>query len=131
MTPEVAVLVATFVIVFLLLSRLGSAKPPVFEEDPDVQRARHVIRTKIDEHAEALARRYLEAREQDARDHRVPVGRAREIEGFIGSVLLHDIELEHPGLGPAVREVVTLEREHVYALVLSRIEAHLGERDLA
>jgi hypothetical protein len=26
--------------------------------------------------------------------------------------------------------VVTLEREHVYALVLSGIEAHLGARDV-
>jgi hypothetical protein len=29
-----------------------------------------------------------------------------------------------------VREVVTLEREHVYQLVLSRIEAHVSERGL-
>jgi hypothetical protein len=130
MTPELAVSLATFVIVFLLLNRLASAKPPVFEGDPDVERARHFIRIKIDEHAEALAQRYLEAREQDARGDRVPVGCAREIEGFIGDVLLHDIALEHPGLGPAVREVVTLEREHVYALVLSCIEAHLGARDV-
>ena len=62
MTPEVAVSVATFVVVFLLLSRLGSAKPTVVEVDPDVARARELIRTKIDEHAEALAQRYLAAR---------------------------------------------------------------------
>ena len=123
MTPEVAVSLATFVIVFLVLSRLVSAKPTRDEVDPDVERARHLIRKKIDEHAEALAQRYLEACEQDARGDRVPGSFAREIEGFIGSVLLHDIELEHPGLGPAVREVVTLEREHIYTLVLARVEA--------
>ena len=131
MTPEIAVSLATFVMVFLLLSRLASAKPPALEDDPDLERARHFIRTKIDEHAEALAQRCVEGREQEARGDRVPVGYAREIEGFIGDVLLHDIALEHPGLGPAVREVVTLEREQVYALVLSRIEADLTERGLA
>jgi hypothetical protein len=123
MTPEIAVALATFVIVFVLLSRLGSARPTGFEVDPDVERARRVIKSKIDEHAEALAQRYLEVCAQDAGADRVPGSFAREIEGFIGSVLLHDIELEHPGLGPAVREVVTLEREHIYALVLSRIQA--------
>jgi hypothetical protein len=96
MTPELVVSVATFVIVFLVLGRLGRAKPAVLEADPDVARARDLIRTKIDEH---------------------------EIEGFIGNVLLREIELEQPGLGPAVREVVTLEREHVYELVLARVQA--------
>ena len=123
MTPEVAVSVATFVIVFLLLSRLGSAKPTPVAEDPDLERARHFIQLKVDEHAEALAQRYLEACEQDARGDRVPGSFAREIEGFIGDVLLRDIELEHSDLGPAVREVVTLERELVYALVLCRVQA--------
>jgi hypothetical protein len=123
MTPEVAVSLATFVIVFLLLSRLGSTKPTGIEVDPDVERARHLIRMKVDEHAEALAQRYLEACEQDARGDRVPGSFGREIEGFIGNVLLRDIELEHPDLGRAVREVLTLEREHVYALVLSRVQA--------
>lgn len=129
MTPEIAVSFATFVIVFLLLSRLGSPKPTGLEVDPDVESARHFIRTKIDAHAEALARQYLEAREQDAGGDRGPTSCARAIEAFIGDILLRDIALEHPGLGPAVREVVTLEREHVYELVLSRIEAHLAERD--
>jgi hypothetical protein len=123
MTPEVAVSVATFVIVFVLLSRLGSAKRTGFEVDPEVERARRAIKTKIDEHADALAQRYLELCAQDAGGDRVPGSFAREIEAFIGNVLLHDIELEHPGLGPAVREVVTLEREHIYTLILSRIQA--------
>jgi hypothetical protein len=131
MTPEVAVSVAVFVIVFLLLNRRAKAKPTGVEVDPDVQLARRFIGTKIDEHAEALAQRYHEACEQDAGGDRVPGSCARAIEAFIGDVLLHDIALEHPGLGPAVREVVTLEREHVYALVLARIEAHLDGRGLA
>ena len=121
MTPEVAVSVATFVIVFLLLSRLGSAKPTRVEVDPDVERARQLIRSKIDEHAEALAQRFVEVCGQDASGDTGSF--AREVEGFIANVLLHDIELEHPGVGPAVREVVTLEREYVYALVLARARA--------
>ena len=123
MTPEVAVSVATFVVVFLLRSRLGSAKPTGFEVDPDLERARHLIRTKIDEHAEVLAQRYLETCAQDAARDGGESGFAREIEQFIGNVLLRDLQLEHPDLGRAVREVVTLEREHVYALVLSRVQA--------
>ena len=123
MTPEVAVSLATFVIVFLFLSRLGSAKPTGFPVDPDVERARRAIESKIEEHADALAQRYLELHAQDAGEDQVPGSFAREIEGFIGNVLLHDIEREHPDLGPAVREVVTLEREHIYALVMSRVQA--------
>ena len=123
MSPEVAVSVATFVVVFLLLSRLGSARPTVVEVDPEVARARELIRAKIDQHADSLAQRYLEARQQGAVSDGVPVSFARAIEGFIADVLLREIELEQPGLGPAVREVVTLEREHVYALVLSRVQA--------
>jgi hypothetical protein len=123
MTPEMVVSVAAFVIVFLLLSRLGSAKPTVVEADPDVERARDLIRTKIDEHAGALAQCYLDACGRDARADGVPGSFAREIEAFIGNVLLREIELDHPGLGPALREVVTLEREHVYELVLARVQA--------
>ena len=123
MTPDVAVSLATFVIVFLLLNRLGSAEATSLELDPDVERARQFIRAKIDDHAEALAQRYLAACNQGSSDERVPGGFACAIEGFIGDVLLRDVELEHPGLGPAVREVVTLEREHIYALVLARAQA--------
>jgi hypothetical protein len=35
------------------------------------------------------------------------------------------------GLGIAVRQVVTLERERIYALVLARVQAHLGPRRVA
>jgi hypothetical protein len=131
MTPEIAVSLATFLIVFVVLSRLGSARRAEPAPDPEVQQARQLIQRKVDEHVEALAQRYLETREQDAGDVQSANRFARDIEAFIGDALLHDIEFEHPGLGPAVREVVTLEREHVYALVLSRIEAHLGEGGLA
>jgi hypothetical protein len=123
MTLEFAISLAIFVVVFVLLNRLAAARPTGCEEDPDLGRARQLIKNKIDDHAEALAQRYSEVCAQDAGGERAPGCFAREIERFIGSVLLHDIELEHPGLGPAVREVVTLERERIYSLVLSRIQA--------
>lgn len=123
MTPDVAVSVATFVIVLWLLNRLGSTKPTGLELDPDVERAREFIRTKIDGHAEALAQRYLQACEDDRQGDRVPGGFAREIERFIGNVLLRDVVLEEPDIARAVREVVTLERENIYELILSRVQA--------
>jgi hypothetical protein len=124
MTPDVAVPFATFVLVLWLVSRLGaSTKPTGIEVDPDVERARQFVRTKIEDHAEALAQRYLDAREEDRRGDRVPGSFAREIEWFIGNVLLHDVALERPELAPALRELVTLEREQVYDLILSRVQA--------
>jgi hypothetical protein len=123
MTPDVAVSLATFVIVLWLLNRLGSTRPTGLEVDPDVERARQFIRTKIDDHAEALAQRYLEACEEDRRGDRVPGSFGREIEWFIGNVLLREVALEDSDIAPAVREVVTLEREHIYDLILSRVQA--------
>jgi hypothetical protein len=123
MTPDVAVSFATFVLVLWLVSRLGaSTKPAGGEVDPDVERAKQFVRTKIEHHAEALAQRYLDACEEDRRGDRVPGSFAREIEWFIGNVLLRDVALERPELAPALRELVTLEREQVYDLILSRLE---------
>jgi hypothetical protein len=124
MTPDVAVPFATFVLVLWLVSRLGaSTRPTGVEVDPDMERAWEFVRTKIDDHAEALAQRYLDACEEDRRGDRVPGSFAREIEWFIGNVLLHDVALENPEIAPALRELVTLERELVYELILSRVPA--------
>ena len=128
MTPEIAIPLATFLNVLLMLNRLGSARQVAIGPDPEVAEARQLIGAKIDEYAEALAVRYLEARAQADSEDRASSQFARDIEAFIGTALLRDIEVDHPGLGPAVREVVTLERERVYDLVLSRIEAHVSER---
>jgi hypothetical protein len=122
MSPDIVVGVATFVIVLWLLTRLGSARPVRIEVDPDLERARQYIRTKVDEHTESLAKRYDEAREGDPRGDRASALFAREIEWFIGNILLHDVVIENPEIAPALREVVTLEREHVYDLILSRFE---------
>jgi hypothetical protein len=123
MTPDVAVPFATFVLLLWLLSRLGRSKPTGLELDPEVELARKFIRTKIDGHVEKLAQRYLQACEEDRRADRVPASFAREIEWFIGNVVLRDVTLEQPEIAPAVREVVVLEREHIYELILSRVQA--------
>jgi hypothetical protein len=130
MTPEIAIPLATFLFVFLMLQRLGPAPRAEFAPDPEIAQARQLIGTKVDEHLEALTLRYLEARTPGRSGDRAASEFARDIEAFIGTALLRDIETERPGLGPAVREVVTLEREDVYKLVLSRIEAHLSARGL-
>jgi hypothetical protein len=131
MTPETAIPLATFLIVLLMLNRIGSPQQVAVGPDPEVAEARQLIGSKIDQYAESLALRYLEARAQAGSEDRASSLFARDIEAFIGTALLRDIEIERPGLGPAVREVVTLEREHVYQLVLSRIETQLNERGLA
>jgi hypothetical protein len=87
-----------------------------------VERAKQFVRAKIEDHAEALARRYLDACEEDRRGDQVPGSFAREIEWFIGNILLRDVALERPELAPALRELVTLEREQVYDLILARLE---------
>jgi hypothetical protein len=130
MTPDIAVSFATFLIVFLVLNRLGGARRPEPGPDPEIVQARALIGTKIDEQIEALAERYLQAHGQDMGADHAASRFARHIEAFIGDVLLRDIELEQPGLGRAMREVVTLERERVYDLVQSRVEAHLIERGM-
>jgi hypothetical protein len=123
MTPDVAVSLATFVVVLWLLNRLGSTKPTGLELDPDVERARQFIRTKVDGHVDTLAQCYQEACEENRRGDEVPGSFAREIEWFIGNVLLRDVALEKPEIAPAVREVVVLEREHIYELILARVQA--------
>jgi hypothetical protein len=123
MMPDVAVPFATFVVVLWLVSRLGSTKSRGLDLDPEVEVARQFITTKIDGYVDTLAQCYLQACEQDRRSDPVPGSFGREIEWFIGNVLLRDVALEKPEIAPAVREVVVLEREHIYELILSRVQA--------
>jgi hypothetical protein len=123
MTPDVAVSLATFVVVLWLFSRLGSGRPAALAHDPEVELARHFITAKIDGHVDTLAQRYLEACEQDRCGDRLPGSFGREIEWFIGNVLLRDVTLEQPEIAAVVREVVVLEREQIYELILSRVQA--------
>src|SRR5690606_42007363 len=112
MTPDVAISIATFVVVLWLLSRLTRTRSTPIEVDPDAERARQFVRIKVEEHAETLAERYREACEEDRRGDRVPGRLAREIERLIGNVLLHDGGPEKPEIGPALRAPDKTHRTH-------------------
>jgi hypothetical protein len=131
MMPEAAVALATFVIVLLVLNRWTREDTEVGrDDDEDARAARRFIETKVDEHIEALAQRYLEAGGAAAGRDEMPGQFAQDIESFIATALMRD-SAEQIGLGLAVRQVVTLEREQIYALVLARIQAHLVPRRAA
>jgi hypothetical protein len=131
MMPEAAVALVTFVIVVLALNRLTRADTGVaVDDDEDAATARRFIEAKIEEHVEALARLYLEAGGDEAGGDEMPGRFAQEIEGFIATILTRD-SADLLGLSAAVRRVVTLERERIYALVLSRIRDHLIGRRAA
>ena len=131
MMPEAAVALATFVIVLLVLNRWTREDTEVaFDDDEDAAAARRFIETKIDEHVEALAKHYLEAGGAEAGGDELPGRFAQDVEGFIATVVMRD-SADVIGLGAAVRRVVTLEREQIYALVLARIQAHLIDRHAA
>lgn len=124
MMLEAAVALATFVIVLVVLNRWTRAMPEVAFEDEDTALARKFIRAQIDEHLETLAQSYLEAGGSETGGEDVPGRFAQDIEGFIATALTREnADLE--GLGAAVRRVVTLEREQIYAQIVARIQDHL------
>jgi hypothetical protein len=127
MMPEAAVALATFVIVLLGLRRWTREDPELVFCDEDAEAAKLFMKSKIEEHVEALSERYLEAGGSETGGDDVPGGFAQDIEHFIASVLARE-SADSAGLGAAVRRVVTLEREHVYALVLARVQDHLTGR---
>jgi hypothetical protein len=136
MMPEVAIALATFVIVLLVLNRWTREDAEVADDDDeDAAAAKRFITTRIDEHVEALAGRYLEAGGPIAGcdatgGDEVPGRFAQDIEGFLATVVTrHSADVI--GLGAAVRRVLTLEREQIYALVVARVQAHLIERNAA
>jgi hypothetical protein len=131
MMPEAAVALVTFVIVLLALNRWMRADTEILvDDDEDAKAARRFIEAKIGEHVEALARLYLEAGGNEAGGDDMPGRFAQEIEGFIATILTRD-SADLIGLSAAVRRVVTLERERIYALVLSHIRDHLIGRRAA
>jgi hypothetical protein len=131
MMPEAAVALATFVIVLLVLKRWTRDKTEVGpDDDEDARAAKRFVETKVDEHVEFLAQRYLEAGGAAAGGDEMPGRFAHDIEAFIATALMRD-SAEQIGLGAAVRQVVTLEREQIYAQVLARVQAHLVPRRAA
>jgi hypothetical protein len=131
MMPEAAVALATFVIVLLVLNRWTREDRALgLDDDEDARAARRFIETKVDEHIQALAQRYLEAGGAAAGGDEMPGRFAQDIEAFIATALMRE-SAEQIGLGIAVRQVLTLERERIYALVLARVQAHLSPRRAA
>lgn len=123
MTPETAVPLLTFLIVLLALNRWARGDTEVAVVDDDAVAAWMFIATKVDEHVAALADSFLEAGGSGSSDE-LPDGFAHAIEHFIATAL--STEGAGPcALGVAIRCVVTLERERIYALVLSRVRDHL------
>jgi hypothetical protein len=127
MTPETAVPLLTFLIVLLALNRWaarGDTKVAVV--DNDAVAAWMFIATKVDEHVSSLTDDFLEAGGSESGDE-LPDGFAHVIEHFIATALSTE-DAEQCALGAAIRCVVTLERERIYALVLSRVRDHLTSR---
>jgi hypothetical protein len=129
MMPEAAVALATFVIVLLALRR-WTREPEADSDREDATAARRFIEAQIDAHVEALAERYLEAGGSESGGDELPGAFAQDIEHFIATYVTRE-STEAAGLGRAVRCVVTLEREKVYASVQSRVQAHLTNHHAA
>jgi hypothetical protein len=130
MLPEAAVALATFVIVLLALRGWTREEPEVDLDHEDTKAARRFIEAQVEEHIEALAGRYLEAGGLESGGDEVPGAFAQDIEHFIATYVTRE-RADTLGLGGAVRCVVTLERERIYALVLARIQGHLAARRAA
>jgi hypothetical protein len=130
MMPEAAIALVTFVIVLLALRRWTREDAEIVFEDEDAEAAKRFIKAKIEEHAAELAERYLEAGGSETGGDDVPGSFAQDIEHFIASVLA-PASADIAGLSAAVRRVVTLEREQLYALVVARVRDHLTGRRAA
>jgi hypothetical protein len=130
MMPEAAIALATFVVVLLALNRWTREEPVLVFQDEDAEAAKLFIRAKIEEQVEELAERYVRAGGSTTSGEDPPGSFAQDIEHFIAAALTSETA-DVPGLSAAVRRVVTLEREHVYALVLSRVQNHLSGRHAA
>jgi hypothetical protein len=126
MMPETALPLVIFLIVLLALNRWARGDTEVAVVDDDAVAAWMFIATKVDEHVAALADDYLEAGGSESGDE-PPDGFAHAIERFIATALSTE-GAERCAVGAAIRCVVTLERERIYALVLSRVRDHLMSR---
>jgi hypothetical protein len=84
--------------------------------------ARDLIGKEIDAHVEALAEGYLSGSDGD----RPGTDRfSQKVELFIAQVLERRAEHSDLDLRDALREILVLERDAVYAQVRRRVEAHL------
>ncbi len=148
MPLEIAIPLAAFLVFFLGRIVFGRGRR---EQAPEPEAAaKRFIETRIDEHVELLAGKYLETRSpvadpdgsgegrdpRDRPDARVEddISRrfASEIEAFIADVVLEEEGLsaiDDGELKSAIREVVVLNRQYVYEQVLARIRRHIARLD--
>jgi hypothetical protein len=112
------------VILAVLLLMLRPRRETASSSDPFAD-ARDLIGEEIDAHVGALAEGYLEAGCAHAGDRPGTDRFSREIELFIAEVLERRAEHSDAWLRDALREIVVLERDGVYAQVRQRVEAHL------
>lgn len=122
MTANGVLMLGIFLVVgaLLILVARGKASGPA---DPRKD-ARAFVGGQIDEHLEQLARTYFEAGSDRGALRPGQDRFAQEIERFIGDVLSRRAERSEPRLRAALRELLVLERDHVYGEVLRRVQAH-------
>jgi hypothetical protein len=87
--------------------------------------ARDLIGKEIDAHVDALAEGYLEAGSAPDGDRPGTDRFSQKVELFIAQVLRQRAEHSDPSLRDALREILVLERDGVYAQVRNRVEAYL------
>lgn len=124
MPLELAVAAGAFLIVFVLLSPLLKRNGPTQPKD-GLERARRFVDRAIEQHLGRLGAAYREC--GGAEDSGAF---AREIESFIGSVLVPALaSAEHvdADLRDDVRELLVLDRESIYRQVRARIEDRLAQ----
>jgi hypothetical protein len=109
------------VILAVLLLLLPRPRREPAGSDPFAD-ARDLIGKEIDAHIDALAEGYLAGSDGD----RPGTDRfSQKVELFIAQVLERRAEHAEPLLRDAVREILVLERDNVYAQVRKRVEARL------
>jgi len=122
MTAQGVLALGAILAVLLLLLR--PRREAVADSDP-VAEARDVIGKEIDAHVDALADAYREAGVAPEGDRPGTDRFSQTIELFIAQVLWQRAEHGDPWLRDALREILVLERDAVYAEVQKRVEAHL------
>jgi hypothetical protein len=122
-------MLALGIILVVLLILVARARIGAAGDDRD--EARGLIAEEIAAHIEALAAGYLEARSGRSGSRPAADHFTQEIELFIADVLWRRAERSEPWLRDAMREVLVLERDAVWAQIRERVESYLREPPLA
>lgn len=124
MPVELAVAAGAFFLVLALLSGLLRKARPTQPED-GLEHARRFVDREIEQHLGPLGAAYLECGGAQGSG-----AFAREIESFIGSVLMRapaSADEADADLRDDVRELLVLDRESIYQRIRARIEERLAQ----